>query len=476
MRFKVELVNAEIAPHRWAKLPESPIVPLTAILPVKMTSGAEGQHYAVIYASSSAGYDRVALCWSRNYENRFAELEAGEWSQWIEDSAKIGDDEDGVAVSYRFKLVALSSDAGDFSLYRTPIFPAVGWTVPDELAATLHRNVGPFLELGGLHFCHWWGWFSEPEMQELFLDEFRYQVDWLSKAADQLLASPGWDLFITQWHGIDHIDHSYLSCFDPASPLHEDGVRMVRETYRLADQLVGSLLKYVDEDTLLVITSDHGHTAVHDQGLDENALLEQNGYLAFEEEPSVKSEHSGDRATSEDRIHGYNPTGRAIDWSRTKAAVIHDGFLFINLKGRYEHGIVPPEEYEELRRALITLLEDVRSKRNPNVRRYQFVWPKEDAELLGLYGDRVGDVVFYNKVSERGGHHGNFNASRDTDYGSLRACTMFMGPGVKRETVLPRAISLTDIVPTVCYLSRLPLPKNAEGRVVQEIIEDMEQG
>ena len=31
---------------------------------------------------------------------------------------------------------------------------------------------------------------------------------------------------------------------------------------------------------------------------------------------------------------------------------------------------------------------------------------------------------------------------------------------------------LTDIVPTICYLAELPIPRNAEGTVIYQALED----
>lgn len=47
-------------------------------------------------------------------------------------------------------------------------------------------------------------------------------------------------------------------------------------------------------------------------------------------------------------------------------------------------------------------------------------------------------------------------------------------PGVKRGAVLERTCWITDVVPTIRYLTGLPMPRHAEGAVVYQAREDPE--
>jgi len=38
--------------------------------------------------------------------------------------------------------------------------------------------------------------------------------------------------------------------------------------------------------------------------------------------------------------------------------------------------------------------------------------------------------------------------------------------------ILERNVWLTDIVPTICYLMKLPIPRNAEGAMIHQALED----
>ena len=100
-----------------------------------------------------------------------------------------------------------------------------------------------------------------------------------------------------------------------------------------------------------------------------------------------------------------------------------------------------------------------------------FALRKEDARVIGLYGDRVGDVVFALR-GEFGVQHGAHLTTVSYGIGSLKGLLIMAGPGVKEGYVLKRTVWLTDIVPTVCYLAEFPVPKNAEGAIIYQALKD----
>ena len=44
-------------------------------------------------------------------------------------------------------------------------------------------------------------------------------------------------------------------------------------------------------------------------------------------------------------------------------------------------------------------------------------------------------------------------------------------PGVKHGVSIHRTVWLTDVVPTICQLARLPMPRDAEGAVIYQMLE-----
>jgi predicted AlkP superfamily phosphohydrolase/phosphomutase len=101
---------------------------------------------------------------------------------------------------------------------------------------------------------------------------------------------------------------------------------MIDTLYRSMDDLVGrTVAKCQDEETLLFVISDHGFNGFR-YGIDLNCWLEQNGYLKF---------HEGRR--EEQYLAG-------VDWSQSRAFALGLSGMFINVRGKYEQGIVEPGE------------------------------------------------------------------------------------------------------------------------------------
>ena len=96
---------------------------------------------------------------------------------------------------------------------------------------------------------------------------------------------------------------------------------------------------------------------------------------------------------------------------------------------------------------------------------------KENAEILHLSGDLVGDVVFGVHPSFDGAH------GRQLPVGSFRmsgqhSVFIMAGAGVKKGLALQRSVNVVDVAPTLCHLLGWPMPRNVEGKAVYEALED----
>jgi predicted AlkP superfamily phosphohydrolase/phosphomutase len=100
------------------------------------------------------------------------------------------------------------------------------------------------------------------------------------------------------------------------------------------DRIVGRTLRYVDKETVLFVLSDHGFCSFR-RGINLNAWLMRNGYLALQENTS----ESGDYF-------------EGVDWSRTRAYAFGLSGLYLNLQGREAQGIVARDAAASLRSEL----------------------------------------------------------------------------------------------------------------------------
>ncbi|HEX6241818.1 MAG TPA: alkaline phosphatase family protein, partial [Polyangiales bacterium] len=140
--------------------------------------------------------------------------------------------------------------------------------------------------------------------------------------------------------GPDRLHHAFYDVLDPAHPRH-DPTSPARELgatyYALLDRELAQLVALADEDTAIVVASDHGARALTGCFLINQWLIER-GLLVLRSPLSQPTPFSPE----------------LIDWSRTKAWG-EGGYyarVFVNLKGREPHGCVDAGDAEALCDAL----------------------------------------------------------------------------------------------------------------------------
>src|SRR5713226_3543494 len=119
----------------------------------------------------------------------------------------------------------------------------------------------------------------------------------------------------------------------------------IEEHYGRCDALLSAVLDKVDENTLLIVLSDHGFGPFR-RAFDTNTWLWQNGLLALKD----------NRKSGEGSDEGF----ARVDWSKTYAYAVGLGGVYLNFKGRESGGILEEGmETERVRRAIQTGLADV---------------------------------------------------------------------------------------------------------------------
>lgn len=351
--------------------------------------------------------------------------------------------------SFRFKLLNLARDASQLELFSTQLWPVSGCTQPPELGEELLEKVGPTHTIPCPAYLHY-GWIQEGTFYELM----DYHHQWLARVARYLTGSRDWDLLFVQAHSGSHVNHLHLNRFDPARRESEGGVQDTTSWFtrhlQSVDGLLGELVSLGDDDTLLVVVADHAGTSSPRGYVDTRAVLEQAGLLVC-------------------RVDAQ--TGRRVpDWPRTKAWAQRSGHVCVNLKGRYPHGIVEPEDYD---RVVAEIVEALRGHRHPNTgkRAYTLALTKDEAVPLGLFGDRIGDVV-YALRPEPDLEQGREPAPAGAGTPGIRSLLVMAGPDVKEGVQLQRTAHTVCVAPTIAYLMGIPIPRQAEGAILYEALVD----
>ncbi|HEY6879306.1 MAG TPA: alkaline phosphatase family protein [Polyangiales bacterium] len=149
--------------------------------------------------------------------------------------------------------------------------------------------------------------------------------------------------------GPDRLHHAFYAELDPSHPRHDpDSVfaGIGERYYALLDRELGALLSLADDDTAVLVASDHGARPLRG-AFRINEWLQREGLLTLREQ----------------RLGPLDV--RNVDWSRTRAWA-EGGYyarVFCNVRGREPEGIVDESELPAL---VVRLAEQLRAVRGPN--------------------------------------------------------------------------------------------------------------
>ncbi len=155
-----------------------------------------------------------------------------------------------------------------------------------------------------------------------------------------LIAKKPWDFFMFVEIGPDRMHHGFWKYCDPHHRFYQSGnsyENSIRNYYQYLDFEIGELLSLVDNQTIIIVVSDHGALRM-EGGIGINEWLVQQGYLVLRQNPG--------KSAPLDQCN--------IDWSRTLAWA-EGGYyarVFLNVKGREPQGMIDPENYEKVRSEL----------------------------------------------------------------------------------------------------------------------------
>jgi predicted AlkP superfamily phosphohydrolase/phosphomutase len=222
--------------------------------------------------------------------------------------------------------------------------------------------------------------------------------------------------------------------------------------YRALDERIARLLRFADEETAVLVVSDHGAKRI-DGGICVNEWLRREGYLVLKEAPAEPTRFTPDM----------------VDWART-AAWGEGGYyarISLNVAGREPEGTVAANDYdalrEELKAGLEALGDDKGRPIGTVVHRPEDLYPEQRGippDLLVYFGDlfwrSIGQVgmgavhVFENDTGPDDANHASEGLYL------IAARGIEGGAGEERD--------LRDIAPTLLTLLGEPVPAEMDGR------------
>lgn len=296
------------------------------------------------------------------------------------------------------------------------------------------------------------------EERDRILAEVYEMTDQRFEVCRHLLDTRPWDFFMLVEIGLDRMHHAFWRFLDPTHPRYEPEHRYrdaIRNYYAYLDELIGELLERFDDDTTVLVVSDHGARPMLGAVCINEWLLD-NGYLVLSEQVPVGN--------------GLTPFKDAqVDWSRTRAWG-EGGYycrLCLNLSGREPQGTVDPSDYEPLRAELAAALTALPGPDGTSigttVYRPEDLWRAQRGippDLLVYFGDlgwRSAGSIGHGAHWTRENDTGPDDANHDR-----HGICIATGPGV------PAAhrddLTIYDIAPTILSAAGLAADPELRGR------------
>jgi len=299
----------------------------------------------------------------------------------------------------------------------------------------------------------------------------------------------GWDVMMVLYKFVDNLQHKAWRYIDERTKHdHPARAKMVEECWSHLDRVIGKLKTLAAEYRAdIIVMSDHGHGSL-DGKAQPNLLLEKWGYLSLRSplaQLRTRTQTWWRRVTkpgfaSQAGQSSHLDNDLAIDWSRTKACVLHAGvygFLYINLKGRQAHGIVERRDYQRVRGEIRDrlLAATCRDRDGREMRIFTDVFPTEELydcdradhpwmpDLLLAPADGLAVVK---KIRGRSPVRW---VPFDRLEGTHRLDGIFVAQGSAVKSGVRIRGNIADLAPTILAGLGEPVPKDMDGRVLRDI-------
>jgi predicted AlkP superfamily phosphohydrolase/phosphomutase len=271
-----------------------------------------------------------------------------------------------------------------------------------------------------------------------------------------LMRTRDWSFFMFVEIGLDRVHHAFWKYFDETHHLHEPGNEfegVMEEYYVYLDERVGELLELIDDDTVVLVASDHGGKPMRG-AFCINSWLEEQRLLKLKKP-----------------VRGITRLADSeVDWEKTVAWGWGGYYarVFLNVKGREEHGVVDPEDFEKVRDEIA---EKIRRIRGPNGEEWDTKVLKPEDIYPECRGDPPDLMVYFDDLYWRSaGTMGQGDLYLpENDTGPDDAVHDTMGLYIyydPREDLGGDAedLGILDVAPTLLKAMGLTVPADMEGR------------
>ncbi len=328
------------------------------------------------------------------------------------------------------------------------------------------------------------------------------------------LKKDDYGLFIMVIGATDRAHHDWWKFIDSKHPAYDAGEaalygNYILEVYQAADACIGKFLEVVDDETTVIVMSDHGGMAHPTYYFNTNHWLRTLNLLkprqkADQSKRGLKGAFKQLYRTKIRRLPYLEKVYRSlpqrlkkmatnldsqtmmnldvIDWKRTQAYRFPmyppvEGIM-INVNGRQVEGCVQAgEEYEALR---THILEEVRKLREPGTDEPIVLEAYRREELY--HGERLEtapDIIIVTKDCYKGGTSIDELISKVpldvisklSGVHRMDGIILAQGPHIRRNALIEGA-GIIDVAPTVLYALGMAIPSDMDGKTLSGLFEE----
>lgn len=300
-----------------------------------------------------------------------------------------------------------------------------------------------------------------------FLEELHAITEERIEVFNYLYERDEWDFFMPVFTGTDRINHALWG---------EEGELL--DYYRRIDEWIGTILQRTTNDSVVGLVSDHGFSG-HDKTLYINELLEELDFL--------KRNSSGQNAKANFASRIVN-LGRQHLPDRFKSII--PGLVRSNLTDIAETSFLQSDIDWENTTAYCTSVsgtifveaDDVlqvktairRALQNKGLPESNFSIYNTSELYNELKGDAPGLIIEFDDVDI----NTSFRESKEDwmisrqEHGNHQNTGILALHGPEIRNVDAKTASVTDVMPTILYLLRKPIPRDIDGEVRFELLNE----
>jgi predicted AlkP superfamily phosphohydrolase/phosphomutase len=282
------------------------------------------------------------------------------------------------------------------------------------------------------------------------------------KVIKHLIKKEIWDYFMFVEIGFDRLHHMFWKFYDNTHPKYEPNNRyrkVIPEYYKYVDERIGEIMSTIDDDTYVILVSDHG-TASMKGAFCINEWLINKGYLVLKKYPNS--------VTDLDHCE--------VDWDKTTAWGWGGYYarIFFNVEGRESNGKIPMDKFnmvrEELKAELLAIAGPEGKVFDNKVFRPEDLYKESN-------GSKPDLIVYFDNLFWRSagtiGHNALYlsenDAGPDDSVHWMDGVFILYKKHKFNHGSKLNKMSIYDIAPTILDIMNTTVPGNMQGKVIEEV-------